>query len=124
MRLGVFVLLVLVLLAAVLVTAQPQGCRVAGRIVDCFGKPVAGCRIVVEKVGGGVVAYTESSSSGEFSVVVEQGAYILKFTAKGYAITRLYSLTNNLALVSAVPIGFFTLIHCSFGPRTMLYILG
>ena len=43
---------------------------------------------------------------------------------RGYAITRLYSLTGNIALASAVSIAFFTLLHYVFGPRVMLCILG
>lgn len=43
---------------------------------------------------------------------------------RGYAITRLYSLTGSIALASLASIVFFTLIHYSFGPRVMLCILG
>lgn len=43
---------------------------------------------------------------------------------RSYAITRLYSLTGNLALSAAISIIFFTLIHYFFGPRVMLCILG
>ena len=58
------------------------------------------------------------------AILALAAAFFEEIFYRGYAITRLYSLTNNLALASAVSIGFFTLIHCSFGPRTMLYILG
>lgn len=43
---------------------------------------------------------------------------------RGYAITRLYSLTGNMALAAAVSIAFFTVLHSVFGPRVMLCILG
>jgi len=58
------------------------------------------------------------------AILALAAAFFEEIFYRGYAITRLYSLTNNLALASAVSIGFFTLIHCSFGPRTMLCILG
>ena len=43
---------------------------------------------------------------------------------RGYAITRLYSLTGNIILASIISIAFFTLLHHVFGPRVMLCILG
>ena len=43
---------------------------------------------------------------------------------RGYAITRLYKLTDNLLLSAAISIAFFTLIHLFFGPRVMLCMLG
>ncbi len=43
---------------------------------------------------------------------------------RGYAITRLYSLTGNVVLASAVSVACFTALHHVFGPRVMLCILG
>jgi len=43
---------------------------------------------------------------------------------RGYAITRLYSLTGNIVLASIISIAFFILLHHVFGPRVMLCILG
>ena len=51
-------------------------------------------------------------------------AFFEETAYRGYAITRLYTLTDNLALSAAISILFFTLLHLYFGPRVMLCILG
>ncbi len=43
---------------------------------------------------------------------------------RGYAITRLYSLTNNMPLSAIISIVFFTALHYVFGLKVMICILG
>ena len=53
-----------------------------GRVVDVTGAPVAGARIAMESSAGGATAL--SDETGEFTLAVLPGSYVLRIAAAGF----------------------------------------
>ena len=77
-------LLIVVVLLAFSVQAETGQSLVRGRVLDPNGAVIPGANISVE-VKGRTVTTTTSNASGEFSLTLEAGEYLLRVSADGFA---------------------------------------
>src|SRR6185503_18505058 len=77
-------LLMMVVLLAFSVQAETGQSLVRGRVLDPNGAVIPGANISVEAKGR-TVTTTTSNASGEFSLTLEAGEYLLRVSAAGFA---------------------------------------
>jgi catecholate siderophore receptor len=66
-------------------TASAETLRLHGRVVDPMKAAIAGARVTVVAVSGGVATNSTSDGEGRFEISLEPGAYLLTINSPGFS---------------------------------------